>query len=135
PARFSKASRPHRTRTRANGCKPSALPTAATTPPAGFPTRIPPGTACGGAPPSASQTTDLYAAITRVAGREFPGTPVLPMMSTGFSDSWELRMRNVQAYGLVPFPMTDDDWSRVHGENERIPIHAFRKGLDFLYPT
>jgi acetylornithine deacetylase/succinyl-diaminopimelate desuccinylase-like protein len=54
------------------------------------------------------------------------------MMSTGFSDSWELRMRNVQAYGLVPFPMTDDDWSRVHGDNERISIDAFRKGIDFL---
>jgi acetylornithine deacetylase/succinyl-diaminopimelate desuccinylase-like protein len=86
----------------------------------------------GEASPSSSQTTDLYAAITRVAGREFPGTPVLPMMSTGFSDSWELRMRNVQAYGLVPFPMTDDDWSRVHGDNERISIDAFRKGIDFL---
>jgi acetylornithine deacetylase/succinyl-diaminopimelate desuccinylase-like protein len=87
----------------------------------------------GEASPSSSQTTELYAAITRVAGREFPATPVLPMMSTGFSDSWELRMRNVQAYGLVPFPMTDDDWSRVHGDNERIPIEAFRKGIDFLY--
>jgi len=87
----------------------------------------------GEASPSSSQTSELYATIARVAGREFPGTPVLPMMSTGFSDSWELRMRNVQAYGLVPFPTTDEDWARVHGDNERIPVDGFRKGVDFLY--
>ena len=86
----------------------------------------------GEASPSSSQASELYAAIARVSAREFPGTPVLPMMSTGFSDSWELRMRNVQSYGLVPFPMTDDDWSRVHGDDERIPVEGFRKGVDFL---
>jgi acetylornithine deacetylase/succinyl-diaminopimelate desuccinylase-like protein len=86
----------------------------------------------GEASPSSSQASELYAAIARVSAREFPGAPVLPMMSTGFSDSWELRMRNVQSYGLVPFPMTDEDWSRVHGDNERIPVDGFRKGVDFL---
>jgi acetylornithine deacetylase/succinyl-diaminopimelate desuccinylase-like protein len=87
----------------------------------------------GEAAPSSSQTTDLYASIARVAGQKFPGAPVLPYMSTGFSDSWELRMRNVQAYGLVPFPMTEEDFARVHGDNERIPVDSFRKGVDFLY--
>jgi acetylornithine deacetylase/succinyl-diaminopimelate desuccinylase-like protein len=87
----------------------------------------------GEASPSSSQTTDLYAAIARVAAQKFPGAPVLPYMSTGFSDSWELRMRNVQAYGLVPFPMTEEDFARVHGDNERIPVDSFRKGVDFLY--
>jgi carboxypeptidase PM20D1 len=87
----------------------------------------------GEAAPSSSQTTGLYASIARVAGQKFPSTPVLPYMSTGFSDSWELRMRNVQAYGLVPFPMTEEDFARVHGDNERIPVDSFRKGVDFLY--
>ncbi len=87
----------------------------------------------GESAPSSSLTSDLYNAITRVAQQEFPGAPVLPYMSTGFSDSWELRMRDVQAYGLVPFPMTEDDFSRIHGDNERIPVDSFRKGVDFLY--
>lgn len=83
--------------------------------------------------PSSSQESDLYKTIQRVARQEFPGAPVLPYMSTGFSDSWELRMRNVQAYGLVPFPLTEEDFSHVHGDNERIPVDSFRKGVDFLY--
>jgi acetylornithine deacetylase/succinyl-diaminopimelate desuccinylase-like protein len=87
----------------------------------------------GEAAPSSSLTSDLYNTIVHAAGRTFPGTPVLPYMSTGFSDSWELRMRNVQAYGLDPFPLTDEDLSRMHADNERIPVDSFRKGIDFLY--
>jgi acetylornithine deacetylase/succinyl-diaminopimelate desuccinylase-like protein len=83
--------------------------------------------------PSSSLDSGLYNTITRIAHQNFPNAPVLPYMSTGFSDSWELRMRNVQAYGLVPFPLSEEDFSRVHGDNERIPVDAFRKGVDFLY--
>ena len=87
----------------------------------------------GESAPSSSTTSDLYNAIARVAGKEFPGAPVLPYMSTGFSDSMELRMRGVQAYGLVPFPLTEEDYLRMHGDDERIPVDSFRKGVDFLY--
>ena len=87
----------------------------------------------GEAAPSSSLTSDLYSAITRVAGKEFPGAPVLPQMSTGATDSAPLRMRNVQAYGLLPFPLTEDDLLRMHSDNERIPLDSFRKGIEFLY--
>ena len=87
----------------------------------------------GEAAPSSSQAGDLYRTIAQVAAQKFPGAPVLPYMSTGFSDSWELRMRSVQAYGFVPFPLTEEDWARVHGDNERIPVDSFRKGVDVLY--
>ena len=55
------------------------------------------------------------------------------MMSTYFTDSAPLRMRNVQAYGLLPFPLSDDDLSRFHADNERIPLDSFQKGIEFLY--
>jgi acetylornithine deacetylase/succinyl-diaminopimelate desuccinylase-like protein len=42
-------------------------------------------------------------------------------------------MRNVQAYGLLPFPLTQDDALRMHGDDERIPLDSFRKGVEFLY--
>ena len=86
----------------------------------------------GEAAPSSSLNSDLYASITRVAGKEFPSAPVLPYMSTGATDSTPLRMRAVQAYGLLPFPITQDDLSRMHGDNERIQLDNFRKGLEFL---
>jgi acetylornithine deacetylase/succinyl-diaminopimelate desuccinylase-like protein len=83
------------------------------------------------APPS-SLESDLYALISKVAAREFGGVPVLPFQSTGATDSAQLRLRNVQAYGLEPFPMTDADFSRMHGDDERLPAASFSKGVDLL---
>ncbi|HXX44989.1 MAG TPA: M20/M25/M40 family metallo-hydrolase [Candidatus Acidoferrales bacterium] len=87
----------------------------------------------GESAPSSSLTSDLYSTITRIAGQEFSSAPVLPYMSTGATDSMYLRMRGVQAYGLLPFPLTEDDALRMHADNERIPVDSFRKGMDFLY--
>jgi acetylornithine deacetylase/succinyl-diaminopimelate desuccinylase-like protein len=83
------------------------------------------------APPS-SLESDFYATITKVATQEFAGVPVLPMMSTWATDSSQLRLHNVQAYGLVPFPMTDEDMRRMHGDDERIPLVSFARGVELL---
>jgi acetylornithine deacetylase/succinyl-diaminopimelate desuccinylase-like protein len=82
--------------------------------------------------PSSSSNSDLYAAIARAAVQEFPRTTVLPMMSTVATDSVPLRLRNVQAYGLFLFPITDADYRRMHADDERIPLDSFRQGIEFL---
>jgi acetylornithine deacetylase/succinyl-diaminopimelate desuccinylase-like protein len=83
------------------------------------------------APPS-SLDSDFYNLIARVASREFGGAPALPFQSTWLTDSAQLRLHNVQAYGLVPFPLTEEDLKRMHGDDERIPLAAFDKGVDVL---
>ena len=83
------------------------------------------------APPS-SLESDFYNLICRVASREFGGAPALPFQSTWLTDSAQLRLHNVQAYGLVPFPLSQEDLRRMHGDDERIPIASFDKGVDVL---
>jgi acetylornithine deacetylase/succinyl-diaminopimelate desuccinylase-like protein len=87
----------------------------------------------GEAAPSSSLESDLYSTIKTVSAQEFAGAPVVPYMSTGATDSARLRMRSVQAYGLDPFPLTEDDLMRMHADDERISIDSFRKGIQFLY--
>ena len=82
------------------------------------------------APPS-SLESDFYQTISKVASQEF-GAPSLPFMSTWLTDSAQLRLHNVQAYGLVPFPLAQDDLRRMHGDDERIPLASFDKGVDVL---
>jgi acetylornithine deacetylase/succinyl-diaminopimelate desuccinylase-like protein len=84
------------------------------------------------APPS-EITTPLFQAIERLAPQEFPGAITLPLMGTGATDSASLRLHKVQAYGLNPFPLTEADALRVHGDDERIPVDGFHKGVAFLY--
>jgi len=83
--------------------------------------------------PSSSLDSDLFKTIARVSGQEYPGAPIVPYMSTGATDSAFLRERSVQAYGLLPFALTDEDAARMHGVDERIPLDSFRQGIEFLY--
>jgi acetylornithine deacetylase/succinyl-diaminopimelate desuccinylase-like protein len=83
------------------------------------------------APPS-SLESDLYTIISKVVTQEFSGAPALPFQSTWLTDSAQLRLHNVQAYGLVPFPLADEDLKRMHGDDERISLASFAKGVDVL---
>lgn len=83
------------------------------------------------APPS-SLDTDFYAAIVKACAEEFSGAPVLPYQSPWATDSAQLRLHNVQAYGLWPYPITAEDLKRVHSEDERIPLASFAKGVGLM---
>ena len=84
------------------------------------------------APPS-DITSALYKTIERIVPQEFPGAVTVPFLSTGATDSASLRLHKVQAYGLDPFPLTEIDEARMHGDDERMPLESFRKGVMFLY--
>jgi acetylornithine deacetylase/succinyl-diaminopimelate desuccinylase-like protein len=83
--------------------------------------------------PSSSLSSELYNTIARVSGQEFPGATLVPMMSTGATDSARLRLRSVEAYGLLPFPLDESETLRMHADDERIPTESFRKGVEYLY--
>jgi acetylornithine deacetylase/succinyl-diaminopimelate desuccinylase-like protein len=83
--------------------------------------------------PSSSTESELFQAIERVAPQQFPGAIVVPFLSTAATDSAELRLRNVQALGLMPFPLTEADEQRVHGDDERLLLTSFRTGVEFMY--
>lgn len=85
------------------------------------------------AAPASSLDTEFYRLIEQVTPQVFPGAVVVPAMSTWGTDSLPLRIRNVQAYGLQPFPLTAEEIARIHGDDERIPLDSFRRGVAFLY--
>jgi acetylornithine deacetylase/succinyl-diaminopimelate desuccinylase-like protein len=86
----------------------------------------------GLAAPNSSLESDFFNLITKVCAQEFGGAPVIPFMSTGATDSAQLRLHNVQAYGLRPFPINETDDARVHGDEERLPLASFPKGVDLI---
>ncbi len=83
--------------------------------------------------PPSSLETELYQSFERVTPRIFSGARVLPLMSTWATDSAQLRLRNVQAYGIYAYPLTDEEAARMHADDERLPLAAFRKGIEFLF--
>ena len=86
----------------------------------------------GFAAPNSSMENEFYNLVTRVSAKEYGGAPVLPYMSTGATDAAQLRLHNVQAYGLLPFAITEEDESHAHGDDERLPLASFAKGVDLI---
>ena len=86
----------------------------------------------GLAAPNSSMENDFYNLIVRVSAKEFGGVPVLPYLSTGSTDSAQLRLHNVQAYGMMPFAITEEDEARMHGDDERLPLASWAKGVDLM---
>ena len=83
--------------------------------------------------PTSPFDTPLFAAIERASAKVFPGAVITPYMSTWGTDSVELRLKGVVAYGLLPFPLTDDQISLHHPDNERIALGTFREGCRYLF--
>ena len=67
-----------------------------------------------------------------LAAKYFPGVPVVPMMSNGYTDSTFLTAVGIPAYG-VPGAWGDPDGNGAHGLNERIEVRSVYVGRDYLY--
>jgi acetylornithine deacetylase/succinyl-diaminopimelate desuccinylase-like protein len=84
------------------------------------------------APPS-SVDSPMYAAIEDAVRELDPAIRTIPYLSTGATDSAALRRVGVVAYGLLPFPLTQDDEARMHGHDERIPVASLSFGIKVTY--
>ena len=80
--------------------------------------------------PAVSATnTLLYRAIEEVTSERHPGSRVMPAVATGFTDSHFTRDLGIASYGFDPTIVPESEFSRIHGNDERISIAAFKRGV------
>jgi len=80
--------------------------------------------------PAVSETnTLLYRAIEEVTAERHPGSRVVPSVSTGFTDSHFTRDLGIASYGFDPVVVPESEFSRIHGNDERISVDAFKRGV------
>jgi acetylornithine deacetylase/succinyl-diaminopimelate desuccinylase-like protein len=70
--------------------------------------------------------------IERVTERLWRGTPVVPLMGTGATDSLYFRQVGIPVYG-VSGVFGDIEDNRAHGRDERILIKSLYEAQEFLY--
>ena len=75
---------------------------------------------------------DLMHAIEKVAADMWPGTPVIPEMGSSASDAAMLAPAGIPVYA-VSGDADDVDDHRAHGQDERLGVVAFDRGVDFYY--
>jgi len=82
--------------------------------------------------PPSPLAADVMRPIERVSAEMWPGIPVVPVMSTGATDSLYLRKMGIPMYGTSGI-FNDIDDSRSHGKDERVGVKEFYDGQEFLY--
>ena len=82
--------------------------------------------------PASPLTPEIMGAVQRVTQEMWPGVPVVPMMSTGATDSRYLRAAGISAYGTSGM-FGDVNDVRAHGRDERMLVRSLYEGQEYLY--
>jgi acetylornithine deacetylase/succinyl-diaminopimelate desuccinylase-like protein len=75
---------------------------------------------------------EIFGPIEKLTKKFWPGTPVLPTMSAGATDSRFLRNAGIPSYGHSGLAADVYD-VRAHGKDERVAVSAFFEGQEYLY--
>jgi acetylornithine deacetylase/succinyl-diaminopimelate desuccinylase-like protein len=93
--------------------------------PSAGPSRVPPS----------SEDTELYRSLEKQARATFPGAEVTPYLFQAGTDAGAWRSRGVPVYGIYPYPITADELTRMHGNDEKVSIDSLRKGTEMIFNT
>ncbi len=80
-------------------------------------------------PAISSTNSRLFTAIENVTRELYPGSRVIPSVSTGFTDSHFTRDLGIVSYGFNPIITRAGEPTGVHGNDEKVPVEDFRKGV------
>ncbi len=75
----------------------------------------------------------LYSAIKEVSGRYFPRTPVVPHITSGYTENQRYRPLGIVAYGFTPYASTQEEGNTEHGNDERIRVDEVKRGPRILF--
>jgi len=82
--------------------------------------------------PPVKLRSDVMRTLEKIAGEMWPGTPVIPTMSTGASDGVYTNAAGMPTFGISGVAVDMND-VRAHGRDERLRVESFYQGVDFYY--
>jgi acetylornithine deacetylase/succinyl-diaminopimelate desuccinylase-like protein len=89
------------------------------------------GPAVASAPSTLNE--EIMGPIEKLSREFWPGAVVLPTMSAGATDGSFLRNAGIPTYGHSGLAIDTSDGSRIHGNDERVPVKSFYQGEEYLY--
>lgn len=83
-------------------------------------------------PAVSSTESDVYRTLRGVTREHWPDAAVIPLVSTGFTDSHFFRDLGIDAYGYSPLAVPEGDVGGVHGNDERVSEENVRRGTEMM---
>lgn len=84
--------------------------------------------------PSRTDTV-LFEALKHGAQKVWPGAPVTTYLFQAGTDAIAWRSRGIPVYGIYPYPLSNEDLSRMHGNDERMAVKSLEDGTEMIYRT
>jgi acetylornithine deacetylase/succinyl-diaminopimelate desuccinylase-like protein len=75
----------------------------------------------------------MFAAIREASAKYFPGAPVVPHITSGYTENQRYRPLGIVAYGFNPYTATEEEGNTEHGNDERIRVEEVRRGPRVLF--
>jgi acetylornithine deacetylase/succinyl-diaminopimelate desuccinylase-like protein len=75
----------------------------------------------------------LFAAVREASAKYFPGAPVVPHITSGYTENQRYRPLGIVAYGFNPYTATEEEGNTEHGNDERIRVEEVRRGPRVLF--
>ncbi|MDF2115497.1 M20/M25/M40 family metallo-hydrolase [Roseiarcaceae bacterium H3SJ34-1] len=82
--------------------------------------------------PASPMSPEVIKAVEEISADMWPGIPVIPTQSGGYTDSRWLRKYGIPAYG-VSGVFSEEGKSGVHGLNEQVGVKQLFEAKEFLY--
>jgi acetylornithine deacetylase/succinyl-diaminopimelate desuccinylase-like protein len=84
--------------------------------------------------PSSRLDSEMYRTLEKVSAAMYPGSTVLPTMSTGATDMAQLRAKGIQSYGIGPASTESDTINYgAHSDVERLAESSLYRFVEFTW--
>jgi acetylornithine deacetylase/succinyl-diaminopimelate desuccinylase-like protein len=84
---------------------------------------------------ASTKDSDLFRALVKQSNTVFPNVPVTTYLFQAGTDAAAWRSRGIPVYGIYPYPISAEDLTRMHGNDERVSIESLQQGTDLIYKT
>jgi Acetylornithine deacetylase/Succinyl-diaminopimelate desuccinylase and related deacylases len=89
----------------------------------------------GAEAPASDPASQMFRSLASSARELDAEIAVVPYLSTGGTDSAQLRRIGINSYGILPFPMAQEDEERMHGHDERVPVESLHFGTRLIFES
>jgi acetylornithine deacetylase/succinyl-diaminopimelate desuccinylase-like protein len=83
--------------------------------------------------PASHLNTDMYKILEAISHKQYPGSTVLPTMSTGASDMAQLRNKGIDSYGIGPVSTVGEANYGAHSDVERLLESSLYQFVEFTW--
>jgi acetylornithine deacetylase/succinyl-diaminopimelate desuccinylase-like protein len=82
---------------------------------------------------ASSTNTVLWSAIRGVTAQYFHNVPMVPRLTSGYTENQRYRQLGIVCYGWSPYLATPDEGSTEHADNERVRLEELRRAPRVLF--